>query len=144
MVVDRFKMMVRGTYDVLGRRDAVQFKIETDEHLKNPVFLTTVGLYGTMLEEMIEVGVTTLHDKNILRFFSVKWESDMNPHMVMVTLPHPLAVLSMNSYIFYQEVLGSGFISQGHGGNSDIILSLPVDTKARVVFSKSLQMGQMS
>jgi len=137
IVVDRFKMTVRGTYGILGRRDAVQFRFVTDEHLKNPVFLTTLGLYGTMQEEEIEVGVTILQDKNILTFFSVKWESDgsMNPHMV--NLPHPMAVLPMKSYTIMQEVVGSGFIFQGHGGNSDIVLSMPFDTKARLVFSKS-------
>ena len=108
----------------------------TDEHLKNPVFLTTLGLYGTMQEEEIEVGVTILQDKNILTFFSVKWESDgsINPHII--NLPHPLAVLPMKNYTIMQEVVGSGYIFQGRGGNSDITLSLPVDTKARVEFSK--------
>ena len=137
VVVDRFKMTVRGTYGILGRNDSIQFKVIPDENLKNPMFLTSMGIYGTMQEEKLEVRVTILQDTSILTFFVERWTSDcsMTPHVV--SLPHPMKVLPMTTYTVMQEVVGSGFIFQGHGGSSEVELTLPCSTKARVVFSKS-------
>jgi len=137
VVVDRFKMTVRGTYGILGRNDCIQFKVVPDENLKTPVFLTSLGIYGTMQEEKLEVRVTILQDTSILTYFIVKWTSNgsMTPHLV--PLPHPMTVLPMTTYTVMQEVVGSGFIFQGHGGASEVEMSLPCNTKARVVFSKS-------
>ena len=135
--MDRFKMTVRGTYGILGRNDCIQFKVVPDENLKNPVFLTSLGIYGTMQEEKLEVRVTILQDTSILTYFIFKWTSNgsMTPHMV--PLPHPMTVLPMTTYTVMQEVVGSGFIFQGHGGSSEVELFLRCNTKARVVFSKS-------
>jgi len=137
MVVDRFEMTVRGTYGILGKKDAIQFKVVVDEKINKPVFLTNLGLYGTMQEEKVEVGVSVLQGKTVLTYFTVKWVSDctMTPHMVQ--LPHPMEVQPMTTYTVTQEVMGSGFIYQGHGGSSEIALPLPCNTKAKVVFSKS-------
>ena len=139
VIVDRFEMTVRGTYGILGRRDAVQFKVESDEGMTKPVFLSQVGLYGTMQEEKVEVGVTVLQEKTVLTHFTAKWECDgtMNPHVVK--FPHPVSIMPMTNYTIMQEVVGSGFIFQGHGGSPQVELALPsnINTRAKVVFSKS-------
>jgi len=137
VVVDRFKMTVKGTYGILGRTDSIQFKVVPDENLKNPFFLTSIGIYSTMQEEKMEVRVTILQDTSILSYFIVKLASNgsMTPHVV--PLPHPMTVLPITTYTVMQEVVGSGFIFQGHGGASEVELALPCNTRARVVFSKS-------
>jgi len=138
VVVDRFGMTVRGTYGILGKRDAVRFKVEV-ENISSPVFLTGLGLYGTMQEEKIEVGVSVLQDKVILTHFFTKWECDgtMTPHKVV--FPHPVSIQPNTSYTIMQEVVGSGFIFQGHGGSAEVELDLPTSThtKAKVVFTNS-------
>eukprot|EP00092_Neocalanus_flemingeri_P022506 GFUD01024407.1.p1 GENE.GFUD01024407.1~~GFUD01024407.1.p1 ORF type:complete len:354 (+),score=127.24 GFUD01024407.1:75-1136(+) len=138
MVVDRFGTTVRGTYGIVGRRDAVQFRVDA-EKIPSPVFLTGLGLYGTMLEETIEVGVSVLQDKTTLTHFTTKWECDgtIAPHKVL--FPHPVSIQPLTTYTIMQEVMGSGFIFQGQIGSAQVELVLPTNThtKANIVFTNS-------
>jgi len=138
VIVDRFGSTVRGTYGILGKRDAFQMKVSADD-LSKPVFMTSLGLYGTMQEEKIEVGVSVLQDKSVLTHFTTKWECDgtMTPHRVK--FPHPVAIQPRTTYTIMQEVVGSGFIFQGQGGSAQVELALPSNThtSAKVIFTPS-------
>ena len=46
IMVDRFAVTIRGTYGIIGQRDAIQFRVES-ESVSSPVFLSSLGLYGT-------------------------------------------------------------------------------------------------
>eukprot|EP00092_Neocalanus_flemingeri_P019833 GFUD01021483.1.p1 GENE.GFUD01021483.1~~GFUD01021483.1.p1 ORF type:complete len:354 (+),score=122.26 GFUD01021483.1:80-1141(+) len=138
MVVDRFGTTVRGTYGMIGRRDALQFRVD-GENISNPVFLTGVGLYGTLQEGKVEVGVSVLQDKTTLTHFTTKWECDgtMTPHKIL--FPHPVSILPLTTYTIMQEVMGSGFNFQGQGGSAQVDLVLPTNshTKTKIVFTNS-------
>jgi len=138
MVVDRFGMTVRGTYGILGKRDAVQFMVTGN--ISSQVFLSGLGLYGTMQEEeKLQVKVSVLQDKMILTHFSTKWECDgtIAPHIV--TFPHPVNIEPHATYTVMLEIVGSGFIFQGHHGVAEVDLVHPTikQAKGRVVFSSS-------
>eukprot|EP00092_Neocalanus_flemingeri_P019832 GFUD01021482.1.p1 GENE.GFUD01021482.1~~GFUD01021482.1.p1 ORF type:complete len:355 (+),score=130.60 GFUD01021482.1:80-1144(+) len=139
VAVDRFGTTVRGTYGIVGRRDAIQFRVDA-ENISSPLFLTGLGLYGTMQEkENIEVGVSVLQDKTTLTHFTTKWECDgtMTPHKIL--FPHPVSIQPLTTYTIMKEVMGSGFIFQGQIGSAQVELALPTNThtKAAIVFTNS-------
>ena len=89
VVVDRFAGTVRGTYGIIGKRDAIQFRVES-ESVSSPVYLSGLGLYGTTQEDKIELGVSVLQGKTTLTHFNSKWECDGSKSAHKVMFPHKL------------------------------------------------------
>jgi len=136
VIVDRFGVTVRGTYGILGKRDAVQFRIETA--YTQPIFLTRLGLFGTTKEETVNISLSVMKDKSNLTQFVSHLSCDGTMNLHMVDCPNPVSILPNVNYTIVQEIEGSGFTYQGQEGYSTVPLHLPMDTNAsRIRFSKS-------
>jgi len=138
IVVDRFGVTVRGTYGIIGKRDAIQFRVESDS-ISSPVFLSGLGLYGTTQEDKIEIGVSILQGKTTLTHFTSKWECDGSKSTHRVMFPHPVSIQPNVMYTIMQEVVGSGFIYQGQEGASKVDFAFPPSSHiiGKVVFFNS-------
>ena len=138
VVVDRFAGTVRGTYGIIGKRDAIQFRVES-ESVSSPVFLSGLGLYGTIQEDKIELGVSVLQGKTTLTHFTSKWECDGSKSARKVMFPHPVTIQLNTIYTILLEVVGSGFIYQGQEGAAKVDLVFPASSplNGKVVFFSS-------